>query len=640
MSNSFYGGRDGRAMVIKKQYETIVDMTNDFKNPEYTEVGFGEHVIIKSVNRNNPENGRVFRRGLDFQNEERNIDSWELNFEKNEYVLTEIPAYGAILCGQIVGPAGDAPHFQPVPFVDEEGVTQTLDSIKQKYEAYDVMSGEGVFDVTTGNLVPGKSEEGIFTDDITWKHTSIRDRNAESSTAYIDFTFPYDIIEFDADTKDSYFHRSDVQYDADGNEIEGTKINIFENLDLVERHAEDDQTHPFYQKWQIHIPKGIHGKSVEAVYVTTAHNDVVEFELNDKNELQYGADGKLIVKDYEVEGEENAKADDIANSRKILVCDIVDYDRVPEGDRYIIYLGDYNMIDDISLTDEGTFTIQYAHDNDYVRPNLIKWITGVSLNVDNGAFQIDFNNLDPSYTTSLQWVKDVIFDEYGTINIDYTNKDNTVYDKLVNWIKSISITQEGHLTVVSNNGNIDYETDLVWIDSAELDNNGNFIIYYNNKEVAFEKQLLWVREASFDDETGIITLTRTDGSTTTCAVDMIKSISLNQETGELSIQSTDNASNKNLTATLDWIKSANLSEAKVLTINYVNAEDVELNLKTPNRIYLESSKFKADYNDNTTEELGDFTDLQISCVAADSEENVDINLKIGGLWFITQDQEV
>ena len=121
---------------------------------------------------------------------------------------------------------------------------------------------------------------------------------------------------------------------------------------------------------------------------------------------------------------------------------------------------------------------------------------------------------------------------------------------------------------------------------------------------------------------------------------MIKSISLNQETGELSIQSTDSASNKNLTATLDWIKSANLSEAKVLTIDYVNAEDIEVNLRTPNRIYLESSKFKADYNDNTTEELGDFTDLQVSCVAADSEENVNINLKIGGLWFVTQDQEV
>ena len=75
MSNSFYGGRDGRPMIIKKSFKYIhynetgdksIDdvekkksMTHQFADLDYSEVGFGEYAIIESENKNNPENGRI-----------------------------------------------------------------------------------------------------------------------------------------------------------------------------------------------------------------------------------------------------------------------------------------------------------------------------------------------------------------------------------------------------------------------------------------------------------------------------------------------------------------------------------------------------------------------------------------------------
>jgi len=55
--------------------------------PNYTKVHYGEHVLINTENKNNSENGQIYRRGYDFNND----------------------MGGAEYIGTIVGPAGMAP---------------------------------------------------------------------------------------------------------------------------------------------------------------------------------------------------------------------------------------------------------------------------------------------------------------------------------------------------------------------------------------------------------------------------------------------------------------------------------------------------------------------------------------------------
>ena len=183
MSNSFYGGRDGQPFVIKATFKTVKAMTDEFKKgPGYTAVNFGEYALIETEHKNNPENGRIFRRGYDYSRKDRYISSWVLDENTNifaENAKTE-PG-GAIYVGQIVGPSGNAPHLH---------LLSTIQNVKDKYDEkknqiiqagedgsvihlgdnnafgpnFDIKQGFGEASLSTapnglGNLVPGKDGE-------------------------------------------------------------------------------------------------------------------------------------------------------------------------------------------------------------------------------------------------------------------------------------------------------------------------------------------------------------------------------------------------------------------------------------------------------------------------------------------------
>ena len=85
---SFYGGQPGYSFIIVASYKSIQDMINNFKlGSDYTAVHFDEHVLINTDNKNNPDNGKIYRRGYDFNNE----------------------MGGAEFVGTIVGPSGNSP---------------------------------------------------------------------------------------------------------------------------------------------------------------------------------------------------------------------------------------------------------------------------------------------------------------------------------------------------------------------------------------------------------------------------------------------------------------------------------------------------------------------------------------------------
>lgn len=97
--NSFYGGKEGRTYHIVKSFPRIQDMVTEFsKGAGYTKVSYGEYVLIDAISNNDKDNGRIYRRGL--------------NYSQNATTNYKYPGGGAIYIGQIQGPDGKIPPIQ------------------------------------------------------------------------------------------------------------------------------------------------------------------------------------------------------------------------------------------------------------------------------------------------------------------------------------------------------------------------------------------------------------------------------------------------------------------------------------------------------------------------------------------------
>ena len=202
--NSFYGGRRGASFVIAKRYSTIAEMVAAFsQGGDYKTVNYDEYVLIDTENKNNPDNGKIYRRGYEYNNS----------------------MGGAIYEGQIVGPAGLAPHTE----------MHTIDEVEQieQREDFTYRRGSGEYSPIGENIIPGKYVEpgtGIikYNDKISWAYCSVRDMNSHESTAHIGFKFPYTVIDYTT-----------------------TSVSTYENGNYADTSAAmriDDGSHPFYEK--------------------------------------------------------------------------------------------------------------------------------------------------------------------------------------------------------------------------------------------------------------------------------------------------------------------------------------------------------------------------------------------------------
>lgn len=751
MSNSFYGGRDGRPFIIKKTYATVVDMINDFagvgpneesiqplasyekgeipagKSPGITsgQVEFGDYVIIESENKNNPENGRIYRRSRDFNNVNKSpIKAWAKNKITNVFEETDYPHYGAVYTGQIRGASGNAPHLELLSTIknvedkygefknsieesirsDETLIEQlkieiqnelrksgeitdamTEEEIAEKVNAnldakieeilpnfihdysahgpgYDIKiaTEEGHANLTNKNLVPGKytDSEGInkFNDEIKWKSCSVRDENEQETDAYIGFEIPYNVIEFDADTVSPYFRRNDE---------EKPRVN-FQNLDLVDRHEDDMyededgnsiEPHPFYRKWRINIPKGIHGMSIENIQVGVAKEDIYAFDFTDiAAEDSRDADtGLLKVKAYD------GRQDDINNRREIIYCTFVDYDRIPAGDEYKIYLGDYNMIDEISINTEigengedksksGTITIDYSHDDTVTYESLLTWITGVQL--DKGYLDIDTNNgnAGTEIHKQLHWIENITIDDNGTVNfIDVAKTEPQSYsrDQLLTWIEGITLdTDSGKIDIETNNGKHEIHKDLTWVKSVKISDTGFLDIETttNKKEDETHEQLQWVKEIKIAND-GTVTFVDINGTERMGPlgdsgseayknlIQWITNVSLDAETGAFKLNFNNGA--ESLERTLQWVKDISISDNGTVTTEYTTkTETEELKLN-----WIKSATVDDNKNLNIQFNNDNISEINVSLLTMGAGETPADNLAVGGLWFETKEME-
>lgn len=512
---SFYGGRPGNSFIIITTYRSIADMVAKFKQgPSYTAVHYDEHVMINTVNKNDPDNGRVYRRGYDFTN----------------------TMGGAEYIGTIVGPAGKAPMLEMTTVADVRS--------KHASEGYDERFSSGQYSPTGGNLVPGKTGSGTFNDAITWACCSIRNENDEDATAYIGFTFPYTVIDYETSWIEPYVSGRYADTSS------ATRV--------------DDETHPFFEKWHINVPKGVKGNAFMNLKVEAASTNVEEY---------------------------TGQADDINNGRMILAYDYYNYDDYQNGAPVRLYLGDYNMIDNVSIDDEGTITIDYSHDDDSVWTKKIKWVKSITLNTESGLLTVVYNHTTDAsgnpttYTTYLDWIDEVNVANDGTVTFGHTHEADTVFDKKIQWVTGVTINNNGTVTFTWNNGTADtvFNNIIQWISSVNLAADGTLTVGYNNgaADSVFSKAVKWITDVQIAND-GTVTVSYNNDDPAYVASQRLKWINdiTLTDNGTLTVSYNNNSADTVFANRIRWLTGATVANNGTFSLNWNNgtADTVYANL--------------------------------------------------------------
>lgn len=120
---SFYGGPAGPSFLIVKSYATVQQMTTDFNTSNRTTtqgVGFKEYVIINAASDNNPDDGKIFRRGLNIYS-----SATISYYNPSNQTTTQIASRGAQYVGKLTGSLGSQTG-NPAIIISEEAITDEL----------------------------------------------------------------------------------------------------------------------------------------------------------------------------------------------------------------------------------------------------------------------------------------------------------------------------------------------------------------------------------------------------------------------------------------------------------------------------------------------------------------------------------
>lgn len=544
--DSLYGGHEGASFVIKASFSSVDEMKQKFsQGSNFTEVWYGEYCLISTKNKNHPDNGKVFRRGLDYQNAQ---------------------TAGSIAIGQIVGPSSGTPFFQ-VDTIDnvEKISTKTLE--ENTYRRYPVsQNADGTivtnwkqdasgnwqdvggtlkkdfkFNIQNRTLVPGK-DGASFNDDIEYTWVNIRKDDEDSdSWFYVGMKFPYTVIDYKA--------HAVSQYDAAGN--------IKKDADMTSISRIDDKTHPFWEYWDMGIPKGLKGDTLRNLKVIEMKEELRN-KVYDIEHITVNPTSGLATVGQS--GYPNME-DDIAKHRQIVVYELYIYDKQVNPDPILIYLGDFNIIKNITVDDKGTLTVSYTHNDDTVFTKKIKWVTGVALSTGDGAagghFKMDFNNDSPAYETDLTWVKGLEVQNNGDI------------------IGTFAGTNGGKL---SNDGK-NKIGHIRWISSVTLDENtGHFVCSFNDGTTSVDKQLTWVKDITINQANGQITINTTTGDKispaklkllTAARVNDIGETTLVFNTGEeITLKTSDGGENYKITTVQSIYMDEGINADKNIWVKY------------------------------------------------------------------------
>lgn len=503
-------------------------------------VGYGEYVLIDTVSgfgeHNNPENGRVYRRGMNYDQD----------------------LGGAEYIGTIVGPEGKVPRID----------MGEISAIEQQptHTVLDYMMHEG--DAREG-IVPGKyDKDGVtkFNDSVTYGWAHVKDSYGNINRMLIGFKFPYLVAETTSSSRSAYYTQEDYDLGRITDEsLIGTRIKDEQNFELFVDNGfnsddrdptHGDTGHAFYRRWKLAIPHGVKGDAQTQLEIIPTKMRTGASLWNSEDITQPPVDVAdedtiVIVDDTPFPHDcvypyDNSSAivaaKKVSDPSTIYYAKIEDtymlkvryrqtnYDEHGDGSDYqMIDLGNYNTIRKIWLADDGYLWVRYNSDEDrYV-------------NAENNP---------------IKWIKDVDTDEQGTVTVTYNtldgdgNNEKKVMTKKVDWVNSIALANKdnpatyddmggvglksGHFRIIYNNETVAnktntwvdpdgkshaiWETDITWPQSVSLDDAGllkflyNNNLYYNKKiytdpdEGSYSFSIPWITKALIK-QNGEFTLT-------------------------------------------------------------------------------------------------------------------------------------
>lgn len=484
--DSFYGGKQGVSFVIKASFNSIKEMADSFKKNE-DKVWFGEYCLIDTINKNDKDNGKIFRRGV--------ATSTNSAYGGGEYI------------GQIVGPSSGTPLFQfdtlknviennvikyedksydpdagdirvyPTQATDDGQITQYnyrkdengqySDQDIKKDDNGSVTYTNNIVTLTStignGGLVSGKEQDGI-----KWTWCNIKKANENSeSWFYVGLQIPYLVNEFAV--------KPENPYDSNGN-YKG-------NVTIIP--GDDNDKHPFYKQYTLGIPRGIKGDSLNGIKVITLSSDnmknkeeIIVEGIYEWNQFSVNNQGETIL----TAGENTIPAyskdlTDDAIGRQVIVYEYRVTDTSANGKKYLVYIGDFNIVEKINLSQDGILKIYYTHDGIpetienkktgkfiHTQEERLEWIQNLEINETTGNITLTYNTKDKEGNNKTQplnaKLRNIIkasINDKGNLNFGFnvgnpiTVKDSNNKDFIFKGINNISLLSgldaDKHLTV-------------------------------------------------------------------------------------------------------------------------------------------------------------------------------------------------
>ncbi len=262
---------------IEFQLKGMVQQFN--KGGNYTDVNYGQYVIIDTIKNlgqhTNDENGLLFRRGFDYlessSTKPKKSDYYEADqtthtniFNENKWQEAwsswiENVGGGAIYVGQIVGPIGK---------------TGQLDAVK--WSDLGLSEDQAIELELTRLGAERKDGQPQFQDDILFGVAQIKAANGDIKGHKISFDFVKPVVKMQAKQVLPYDTQTINFKDPISEQEVEQQISFDENgnatTDLVIEY-DKQKTHPFYYSYQIAVPCGKHGNSVDSLSVKQNSND-------------------------------------------------------------------------------------------------------------------------------------------------------------------------------------------------------------------------------------------------------------------------------------------------------------------------------------------------------------------------------
>lgn len=619
---SFYGGRKGTSFVIVKSYPDIISMTQDFmKGGDFAEVKYDEYVLINTFNKNHPDNGKLFRRGFDYNSNrtisayrayrdveltDEIIDGTEEEYQHAYYDFDEnISAGGAQYIGTIVGPAGRAPHLSMMPYSELED--------RQAQQGYDTRNSSGSFSLATEDLIPGKYVENNtikYNDEIKWYSVSVRNLNNDESDAYIGLKIPYPVIDFITEKVSSY--------NEDGEAVDTTK---------AER-VDSGQYHPFYEKWKLSIPGGIKGDAIKKLRIIRFQDlpDTKIF-INEQNYYYYSSEQGRFFYGTEGQDTQDIAVETVSDkftftiggltytiqpNTQIMIYDLYSYEQSldPQDPQKIYFVGILNQIvqDSFEIFDNGDIHIDFTDGTVLDKKGFIKKIDNVEIAKDSSQnktkMKIYFNTQDEitgekeviSY--DLKLIDDITISNDGTIRIDYT--DNTFLQKN-NYLKAIERVdfRDNQMIITLNTGE-EIAHNMAWISDFSITNDGQVLVKRNGNttwdSIPLRTDIKWITDITYDRDSNSTIISYNNDSNPTVFENVFRSISnayidadSNQFVVEYNTKDSSGAAERDVFELAGSLISGVTYENGVFSIHYTGKSDDTFSINYPAEVIFNNS---------------------------------------------------